>query len=160
MATRGGDVSLVCRDPLGVCGSWVSPKLELVPWCGAPCHRFSILSSPFSGCVSMKAAWVRGEWKGVSFAHDFLLASSMVTTPEEVCLTCLIALYGWWVKRVYTVPGLRGWRQQSPDSYPERRHRRLWTPSRAAGGVILDGLADARRLILCVGVDLRASWKL
>ncbi|KAF2570894.1 hypothetical protein F2Q70_00004451 [Brassica cretica] len=35
---------------------------------------------------------------------------------------------------VYTVPGLRGWRQQSPDSYPERRHRRLWTLSRAAGG--------------------------
>ncbi|CAF1753967.1 unnamed protein product [Brassica napus] len=79
----------------------------------------------------MKAAWVRGEWKGVSFAHDFLLASSMVTTPEEVCLTCLIALYGWWVKRVYTVPGARGWRQQSPDSYRAAASR-LWTPSRAS----------------------------
>lgn len=105
----------------------------------------------------MKAGWLRGEWKGVSFALVFLLASSMVTSSEEVCPICLIALYGWWVKRVYTVPGLREWRQQSPDSYPERRHRRLWTPSRAADGVISDGLAVTRRLILCEDVDERVS---
>lgn len=32
VAARGGDVSPVCRDPLGACGSCVSPKLELVPY--------------------------------------------------------------------------------------------------------------------------------
>lgn len=36
----------------------------------------------------------------------------------------------------------------------------MWTPSRAADGVISDGLAVTRRLILCEDVDERVFWKL
>ncbi|CAG7876323.1 unnamed protein product [Brassica rapa] len=52
-----------------------------------------------------------------------------------------------WVKRVYTVPGLRSWRQQSSNSCPERRHRRLWTPPRAAGEAMLDVLASSGQAV-------------
>ncbi|CAN6878485.1 unnamed protein product [Brassica oleracea var. botrytis] len=77
-----------------------------------------------------------------------LITGSVLSSPPGGCASDVYGL------------GSGEWRQQSPDSSPERRHRRLWTLSRAAGGVTLDRLADARRLILCEGVDERVSWKL
>ncbi|CAN7032923.1 unnamed protein product [Brassica rapa subsp. trilocularis] len=74
-----------------------------------------------------------------------LVTGSVLSSPPRGCAS---GVYG---------PGSGEWRQQSPVSSPELRHRRLWTPSLAAGGVMLDRLADARRLILCEGVDERVS---
>ncbi|KAL0669874.1 hypothetical protein Bca4012_032578 [Brassica carinata] len=38
-----------------------------------------------------------------------------------------------WVIRVYTVPGMVGWRRHSSATRPELRHRQLQTPSRVTG---------------------------
>ncbi|KAL0853846.1 hypothetical protein Bca101_058998 [Brassica carinata] len=91
----------------------------------------------------MKAGWLYGEWKGVSFALGYLLASSMVTFSEE-------DVYGLGAEGMEAaISGLLSRTTASPR-----------TPSRDADGVILDGLVVTRRLILCEDVDEKVSWKL
>ncbi|CAN6861402.1 unnamed protein product [Brassica oleracea] len=46
------------------------------------------------------------------------LAGSQVTSSDEVCPSGPITLYGFWIKRMYTVPVSVGWRRHYSPTFP------------------------------------------